>query len=87
MSTVKIMCISISHSVVADFSKYHYIHHYLEITAVIRPATRLHVIAVFLLTDSHVMQLVQAEPRRHTARKGGVTRTHISEPDIHIAFL
>lgn len=38
---VEIMCISISRSVVADISKYHYIHHYLEITAVIRPATRL----------------------------------------------
>lgn len=81
------MCISISHLVVADISKYHYVHHHLEIMAVIRPATRLHIIAVFLLTDSHVMQLVQAEPRRHTARKWGVTWAHISEPDIHIAFL
>lgn len=60
LSTVEIMCISISHSVVADFSKYHYIHHYSEITAVIRPATRLRIIAAFLLTDSHATQLVQA---------------------------
>lgn len=84
---VEIMCISVSRSVVADISKYHYIHHYLEITAVIRPATRLHIIVVFLLTDSHVMQLAQAEPRRHTARRVGVTWADISEPDIHVAPL
>lgn len=74
---------SVSRSVVADISKYHYIHHYLEITAVIRPATRLHIIVVFLLTDSHVMQLAQAEPRRHTARRVGDTWADISESDIH----
>lgn len=80
-----ITCIFISCPVVADISKYHYTHHYLEITAVIRPATRLHVIAVFLLTDSHVMRLAQAEPRRRTARK--VEPHELREPDSHIAFL
>lgn len=84
---VEIMCISVSRSVVADISKYHYIHHYLEITAVIRPATRLHIIVVFLLTDSHVMQLAQTEPRRHTARRAGVTCADTSEPGIHVALL
>lgn len=66
---VGIMCVSVSRSVVADTSKHHYSHLDLEITAVIRPATRSHIIVVFLLTDSHVMQLAQAEPRRRTARR------------------
>lgn len=87
MLAAGIMCISVSRSVVADISKYHYIHHYLEITAVIRPATRLHIIAVFLLTDSHVMQLAQAEPRRHAARRAGVAWADTREPGTHVAFL